>query len=64
MAARLLKERGAYTIYVMATHGLLSSNAPSMIEDSCIDEVIKQIPTCLIFQFLYFIQWEIYIYNI
>ncbi|XP_065066363.1 phosphoribosyl pyrophosphate synthase-associated protein 2-like [Rhopilema esculentum] len=40
MAARLLKERGAYTIYVMATHGLLSSNAPSMVEDSCIDEVI------------------------
>lgn len=39
MAAKLLKERGAYTIYVIATHGLLSSNAPSLIEDSCIDEV-------------------------
>ena len=40
MAAKLLKDRGAYTIYVMATHGLLSSNAPSLIDDSCIDEVI------------------------
>ena len=40
MAAKLLKERGAYTIYVMATHGLLSSNAPSLIDDSCIDEVL------------------------
>ena len=38
-AAQLLKERGAYTIYVIATHGLLSSNAPSLIEDSFIDEV-------------------------
>ena len=40
MAAKLLKERGAYTIYAMATHGLLSSNAPVLIDDSCIDEVI------------------------
>ena len=39
-AAKLLKERGAYTIYCMATHGLLSSDAPSLINDSCIDEVI------------------------
>jgi len=40
MAAKLLKERGAYTIYAMATHGLLSSNAPALIDDSCIDEVV------------------------
>ena len=37
--ARLLKERGAYKIYVMATHGLLSAEAPRLIEDSPIDEV-------------------------
>lgn len=35
----MLKERGAYKIYVMATHGLLSSDAPRLIEDSPIDEV-------------------------
>uniref|UniRef100_A0A6P7H5Y3 Phosphoribosyl pyrophosphate synthase-associated protein 2-like n=1 Tax=Diabrotica virgifera virgifera TaxID=50390 RepID=A0A6P7H5Y3_DIAVI len=38
-AAEVLKERGAYKIYVMATHGLLSSDAPRLIEDSPIDEV-------------------------
>ena len=38
-AANVLKDRGAYKIYVMATHGLLSSDAPRRIEDSCIDEV-------------------------
>ena len=37
--AEVLKERGAYKIYVMATHGLLSSDAPRCIEDSEIDEV-------------------------
>ena len=45
MAAKLLKERGAYTIYAMATHGLLSSNAPSIIENSCIDEVSQILST-------------------
>lgn len=34
-----MKERGAYKIYVMATHGLLSSDAPRLIDDSPIDEV-------------------------
>ncbi|XP_045214946.2 phosphoribosyl pyrophosphate synthase-associated protein 2-like isoform X1 [Mercenaria mercenaria] len=38
--AEVLKERGAYKIYAMATHGLLSSDAPRLIEDSCIDEVV------------------------
>lgn len=52
MAAKLLKERGAYTIYVMATHGLLSSNAASIIEDSCIDEVIVNI--CLQYKVVLF----------
>ncbi|XP_059510065.1 phosphoribosyl pyrophosphate synthase-associated protein 2 isoform X2 [Stegostoma tigrinum] len=39
-AADTLKERGAYKIYVMATHGLLSSDAPRLIEESAIDEVV------------------------
>ncbi|XP_074647290.1 phosphoribosyl pyrophosphate synthase-associated protein 2-like isoform X2 [Tubulanus polymorphus] len=39
-AAEVLKERGAYKIFVMATHGLLSMDAPRLIEESCIDEVV------------------------
>ena len=39
-AAEVLKERGAYKIYVMATHGLLSSDAPRLIDNSAIDEVV------------------------
>ncbi|XP_060724966.1 phosphoribosyl pyrophosphate synthase-associated protein 1-like isoform X2 [Tachysurus vachellii] len=39
-AAEILKERGAYKIYVMATHGLLSAEAPRLIEESLIDEVV------------------------
>ncbi|OQV13098.1 Phosphoribosyl pyrophosphate synthase-associated protein 2 [Hypsibius exemplaris] len=39
-AAELLKQRGAYKVFVMATHGILSLDAPQMIEDSEIDEVI------------------------
>lgn len=39
--AEVLKERGAYKVFVMATHGLLSSDAPRLIEESCIDEVRK-----------------------
>ncbi len=38
-AAELLKERGAYKIYIIVTHGLLSADAPRLIEDSAIDEV-------------------------
>uniref|UniRef100_A0A8C1N5Y9 Phosphoribosyl pyrophosphate synthetase-associated protein 1 n=1 Tax=Cyprinus carpio TaxID=7962 RepID=A0A8C1N5Y9_CYPCA len=38
--AEILKERGAYKIYVMATHGLLSADAPRLIEESAIDEVV------------------------
>lgn len=37
--AEILKERGAYKIYIMATHGLLSADAPRLLEDSAIDEV-------------------------
>jgi len=39
-AAEVLRERGAYKIYVMATHGLLSNDAPRLIENSAIDEVV------------------------
>lgn len=39
-AAEVLRERGAYKIYVMATHGLLSSDAPRIIDSSFIDEVV------------------------
>uniref|UniRef100_A0AC34FHV3 Ribose-phosphate pyrophosphokinase N-terminal domain-containing protein n=1 Tax=Panagrolaimus sp. ES5 TaxID=591445 RepID=A0AC34FHV3_9BILA len=39
-AADVLKKRGAYKIYVIATHGLLSGDAPALLEDSCIDQVI------------------------
>lgn len=46
-AAAVLKARGAYKVYVIATHGLLSSNAPRLIDDSDIDEVVvtNTIPT-------------------
>lgn len=40
MSAEILKERGAYKVYVMATHGLLSNDAPRVIDDSAIDEVV------------------------
>ncbi|XP_040046277.1 phosphoribosyl pyrophosphate synthase-associated protein 2 isoform X1 [Gasterosteus aculeatus] len=39
-AAETLKERGAYKIFVMATHGILSLDAPRFIEESAIDEVV------------------------
>ncbi|XP_058974748.1 phosphoribosyl pyrophosphate synthase-associated protein 2 isoform X2 [Musca domestica] len=39
-AADVLKENGACKIYVLATHGLLSSDAPRLIEESAIDEVV------------------------
>lgn len=42
-AAETLKERGAYKIFVMATHGLLSSDAPRLIEESAIDEVTASV---------------------
>jgi ribose-phosphate pyrophosphokinase len=39
-AAEVLRDRGAYKVYVMASHGLLSSDAPRVIDDSMIDEVV------------------------
>lgn len=50
-AAEVLKERGAYKIYVLATHGLLSSDAPRLIEDSPIDEVCLYHNYLLLFVF-------------
>lgn len=52
-AAEILKERGAYKIYIMATHGLLSADAPRLIEESAIDEVKTSMCFCLfpLFQF-------------
>lgn len=50
-AAEILKERGAYKIYIMATHGLLSADAPRLIEESAIDEVkscVNDKMTCFI----------------
>ncbi|CAF1087660.1 unnamed protein product [Rotaria sordida] len=39
-AADILSDRGAYKIYVLATHGLFTSDAPLLIEQSRICEVI------------------------
>lgn len=47
-AAKLLKERGAYKILVMVTHGLLSANAPELIDDSVIDEVTYLAGICYV----------------
>ncbi|KAA3675961.1 uncharacterized protein DEA37_0014803 [Paragonimus westermani] len=38
--ADLLHERGAYKVFVFATHGLLSADAPQQLEESHIDEVV------------------------
>lgn len=38
-AAEVLKTRGAYKIYVIATHGVLSSDAPALLEASPITQV-------------------------
>lgn len=40
LAAEHLREAGAYKIYVLATHGFFSPEAPRILEDSPIDEVI------------------------
>jgi len=37
--AELLHDCGAYKVFVVATHGLLSKDAPQLIQDSYIDEV-------------------------
>ncbi|KQS51993.1 uncharacterized protein Dere_GG11922, isoform C [Drosophila erecta] len=39
-AAEMLKENGACKIYVLATHGLLSSDAPRQLDESPIDEIV------------------------
>lgn len=37
--AQVLKNHGAYKIYIIATHGLLSADAPDLLESSPITEV-------------------------
>jgi len=39
-AAQVLKDNGACKVYCMATHGILSKEAPILIQQSCIDEVV------------------------
>ena len=39
-AAQVLKDNGARKVYCMATHGILSKEAPILINQSCIDEVV------------------------
>ena len=39
-AAITLQDRGACKIYVLATHGIFSSDAPQLIEESPIDEIV------------------------
>ena len=43
-AAEVLKARGAYKIYVLATHGVLSSDAPALLEASPITQVTECYP--------------------
>ena len=52
-AATVLKERGAYKIYVLATHGILSKEAPRLIEDSAIDEVNKWVRILDLFSIIF-----------
>ena len=40
-AAEILKDKGACKIYVLATHGLLSNDAPMILDASPIDEVSR-----------------------
>lgn len=40
-AAEVLKSCGASKIYVVATHGLFSGDAPTLIQNSYIDEVLN-----------------------
>ena len=49
-AALVLHERGAYKIYVVATHGLLSADAPTALESSHIDEVLLSASYSTVFQ--------------
>nr|CUU00260.1 hypothetical transcript [Hymenolepis microstoma] len=39
-AAELLHSRGAYKVYLIATHGLLTNNASEKLENSYFDEVV------------------------
>src|SRR5579864_5228191 len=40
LAAQLLRRSGATKVYALLTHGILSSSATSLINDSCIDKIV------------------------
>ena len=42
-AASCLKDCGAYKIYAVATHGLLSKDACEQLENSVLDKVMAEI---------------------
>ena len=48
-AAEILKKKGAYKIYVVATHCIMSGNAPFEVESSCIDQVSNLFPQGVLF---------------
>ena len=47
-AAKCVQERGAYKIYVVATHGIFCSNACELLSNSPITEVGNRRQTCYI----------------
>lgn len=62
-AAEMLKDNGACKIYVLATHGLLSSDAPRLLEESVIDEVCNLIYRSRCFYLLYLFCFQIVVTN-
>ena len=56
-AARCLKERGAYRVCVVATHGIFTKAATEMLETSDIDEVLHTYIHTLHIQ-LYYVSWS------
>ena len=44
-AADFLKDRGAYKVYAVATHGILSKDSPEQLERSAIEEVCDGVQT-------------------
>ena len=45
-AAKCLKERGAYKVFAVATHGIFSEEALEQLEASPIDEVGREYWRC------------------
>lgn len=40
LAAQLLRQSGATKVYALLTHGILSSSATTLINESCIDKLV------------------------